>query len=368
MFKKLFGRKKNQPESLEEAKEALLENIKEEALNKHIPKSLEDLMNFFATEENDDKIADIKQSIFSLIDVLPPAQSVQAFTTYSNLLDRLGVSVNDTQQVVDLYDSYLQKSIPFFNILSEEVKKGEEGDSEHDIDSIHYQLIRDRERVSEEVAKSVVVLNPFSQNVVDILSVDASYIALGKEKVGEIVKQIKDYNQGAYWVDRLFSVLFEEPLLVIDVDNHVGFEGKMSGIGDNVQLQLFLMSMPELNEHSALTERDFSVVNGTGIHMSPAVIDGKWNLYNWGIIEEDDWDDIKVGPAKTLELQDYWIWGEGTPQEIATRDGKRAVLLGRPTYKRPMKLQRAFKNLKASIEVERILTEDEISEYLGIKD
>lgn len=366
MFKKLFGIKKNKVETLEEAKAALLENIKEPNLNKDMPKSLEQCFEFF---ENSPKevIEAIKSEIFSLIDTPVLGQSVHAFSVYTSILEHAYISEGDIPKVIELYKGHLVKSLPFFELLDKEVKKGEEGENELDLDGLYSFLIKDREQVAEEVAKSVVLIDNMTQNLINIISLNPSYIRQAEEALSEQVRFVKDYNQGVFWMERLFETLFDEPIVVIDVDKHIGIEGKMSGVNDNAQLQLLLMGMSELNEIPLVNGVSLAVVNGTGPHVSPSVTEGKWNMYNYDIVKEEGWHEIKIGPAKTLELESKWVSLQGAPSEISVHDGKRVLLLGRPTYKRQMRVQRTFKNLRADITVEKILSEEEVDSWLGIK-
>lgn len=369
MFKKLFGKKKStKPQSLAEAKSVLIENISEESFNKNVGESFEHCLEFL-TEASKEEIDEFANSIFNLIDALPTAQGSIALSVCSSLVERGHHDEGLIDKIVDLYSKYLKEAMPFFILLDKEVKKGEEGESELDVDvdSLYYELLKDRNQVPENVAKSVIRIEQFSQYIISILSINSSTTNRHKSKLKDYIYFVRDYIQACYWISRLFEVLFEEPIVVIDVDNHIGFEGVMSGVNDNFQLQLLLMGLPELNKQAAINENDLSVVNGTGIHISNSIVEGKWNMYNREIIDQEDWLDIKVGPAKTHELKDFWIWAEGTPLEISVHNGRRAILLGRSSYKRQSRVQRTFKNMKASIEVEKVLSDEEINVWLGIK-
>ena len=367
MLKRLFGGKKNKVESLEEAKVQLIEDIKDEALPKKITQDLETCLEFLK-ESTPQEIESFKESIFNLTESTSSSQIARAFGVYSNLLERVHITEEDVLKAVNLYNIYLEKSIPFFNLLKDEVKRGEEGDGFYsvDIDEIYKQLMADRNQVYEETAKSVVLIDALGQNLINILSADQSYIKLAKDQLGNDIKQIRDYNQSAYWIERLFDVLFDEPIVVIDVDNHIGIEAKMSGVSDNSQLHLLLMGLPELNSVPAINEQALAIAKGEGIHVSNVIVEYKWNMYHYEVTDQDGWEEIKIGPAKTIELQDFWIAGETTPQELSVNNGKRVILLGRTPVKRASKLQRSFKNMKASVEVVRTLSEEEINTWLKL--
>lgn len=365
MFKRLFGGKKNKAESLDDAKKNLLENIVEETQPKKLTESIELCLDFLKEGTSDD-IEDIKNVVFQLTQSDSAAQTSKAFSVYSNLLERVHTTEADVRRAIELYTANLDQAIPFFNLLEEEVKKAEEGDEYYsvDIDEIYKQLISDRELVSEETAKSAVLIDSLAQNLVNILSADPHYIKLAKASLQEKVKQIRDYNQGAFLLEKLFNVVYDDPIVVIDVDNHIGIEGKMGGVSDNYQLHLLLMGLPELNPIPAINEDALSIAKGEGIHISNLVVEYKWNMYRYEVTDQEAWDEIKIGPAKTIELKDFWLEGDTMPQEISVHNGKRVLLLGRSPMKRNSRLQRTFKNMKASIKVEKVLTKEEIDQWL----
>lgn len=368
MFKKLFGKKKStKPQSLADAKAELIENISEESSNRHVADSFNHCLDFL-TDAPKEEVDSFANSILELTDTLPVAQAALALSICTSLIERGYRNEDFIEKIVDLYSKSLKDGMPFFVLLNKEVKKGEEGDSEIDVDvdTLYTELLKDRSLISESVATAVLKVEHFSQYMISILSIDSSLLDKYKSKLKDDIFFIKDYIQACYWVNRLFNMLFSEPVLVIDVDNHLGIEAIMSGVSDNFQLQHLLMGIPELNNQKAISDQDLAVVNGTGIHISNSIVESKWNMYNREIIDQEDWQDIKVGPAKTHELQDFWIWGEGTPLEISVHNGRRVILLGRSSYKRQSRIQRVFKNMKASIEVEKVLTDEEINSWLGI--
>lgn len=367
MFKKLFGKKKNEPKSFEEIKEDLLESIREESLHRKINENIEKLSEFF----NDDKeteINDLQKEIFILSSTLSMPQCAAAMATSAALCEYGFYTDQLVEEMVESYCQLLNETKPFFDILHDKVKEGENGDLEEDldVDSLYHELIKDENQVSKTLGESVIKLEYFSKYMTSILSINPSVTLRNKSKLKDHINYIKSYTQWAYWIDKLFEVLYDEPIIVIDIDNNVGFEGKMSGISDNFQLQLLLMSMPELNKQPLIGDLELSVINGTGVQISNSIVEGKWNMYNLDIINQDGWEEIKIGPAKTYELQDFWIWGEGIPQDISIHNGRRVILLGRTPIKRSTRLQRTFKNVKANIEVDKMLTLDEINQWLGL--
>lgn len=365
MFKRLFSNKRNKTETLSDAVKVLIEHIEEEETPKKISQSLETCLDFLKEGTAED-IERTKEAIFQLTQSETVSLTSRSFSVYASLLERVHITGDDVKKAIDLYAIHLTEAVPFFILLSEEVKKAEEGEGYYsvDIEEIYKQLLSDRQLISESTAKSTLLIDALVQNLMNILSCEQAYINLAKGILRNDILQIKEYNQGAYWMDRLFDVLFDEPIVVIDVDNHIGLEGNMSGIGDNSQLHLLLMGLSELNETLAINDQALAVAQGMGIQSSNIVVEYKWNMYTYGITEQEGWEEIKIGPAKTLELQDFWIAGEGTPQEIPSHNGKRIILLGRTPIKRASRLQRTFKNMRANIEVEKVLNEEEVSKWL----
>lgn len=367
MFKKLFGKKKSlKPATFEEAKDWLIESISEESSNKNISQNFEYCLEFLTDDA--EKVQNLAESVFSLYKTLQLAQAAYALAICVGLIERGYHDDEFIDKIISSYDDDLTAALPFFALLDELVKKGEEGDLsvDQDINTLYFALLADRNQVPQNVAESAQRVGTFAQSIIAILSISPSYIAKYKVKLKDnVLKAISCYSE-CYWLYSLLEILFDSPIVVIDVDNHKGFEGKISGVSDNFQLQHLLMGLEEMNENPAISEADLAVANGTGIHVSNTIMERKWNMYTHEIIEENDWLDIKVGPAKTFELQEHWILGKDSPLEIPIRDGKRVILLGRCSHKQPCKMQRTFKNMKASIEVEKMLSEEEINSWLGI--
>lgn len=368
MLKKLFGKKK-EPLTFDNAREELLESIKEESLNRNAVKNLDILLSL-SNEENESNLGELVSTVFQMAKTLPMPQFGIAMSACATFFEQGFGNERIADEIVSYYLDMLQGSKPFFDMLSDMVKKGEEGESDIDVDvdSLYQELMKDRNLVSESLGESVVKVDHFSRYMISILSIDSSLISKYKDKLIIYINSVKDCFQSFYWLDRLFNLLFDEPVLVIDVDNHIGFEGKMNGVSDNYQLQYLLMSLPELDEQPQISGPALTVVNGKGPQVSNIVAKCKWNMYNLDIIKEEDWTDIKIGPAKTMELQDFWIWGEGTPSEISIHNGRRVILLGRSPIERTTRIQRIFKNVEASVEVERMLTDEEINKWLGLSD
>lgn len=272
--------------------------------------------------------------------------------------------------LINLYDNLLNKSRIFYEMLYAEVRNIDELDEDRDakINKIFSDLVSDKEIISTETYNAIVSLDKFYACAVSVFSINRDNFIAAKKRLGEKVAFVGAYNQGCYWIGKLFTVLFDEPVVVIDIDKKIGFKGKMNGVVDNYQLQHLLMGMPFLNDgETSISEEDLAVVNGEGEQKAEGSIESKWNMYNLELCEQDNWQQIvnnTDNPSQSIELRNTWIWGEGIPADISIHNGYRVILLGLPSYSRSSPLQRTFKNLKADIEIENELSPDEIDNWL----
>lgn len=269
--------------------------------------------------------------------------------------------------MINLYDSLLNKSRIFYEMLYAEIRGIDELDENREtkINKIFSDLVGDKEVISTETYNAVVSLEKFYASAISLFSINKDNLLTAKKKLADKVAFVGAYNQGCFWIDKLFSVLFDEPIVVIDIDRKIGFEGKISGAVDNYQLQHLLMSLPLLNDgKSSISDEDLLVVNGLGEQVTDRTIESKWNMYNLELCEQLDWQN-KVNGSQSVDLRNTWIWEEGIPADIPVYDDRRVILLGKPSYSRNSKVQRTFKNLKAIIEIEKELSSEEIAEWLG---
>jgi hypothetical protein len=182
----------------------------------------------------------------------------------------------------------------------------------------------------------------------------------------DTTKQIAHYHGGAYWLDRILSVLFEEPILVIELSTQLGFAGTMSGIADNFQLHTLLMDIfphkQPWNVRRRVDRQAVEIALGNGAQSSDTAIVGAWNLYNWHAVDAE----LKLPDLHDRSSSQYWIWGEGCPEEIAVFSGFRVILLGAPSYSRSFGSQRAFVSLPAKITCDRLLDREEVGAWLAM--
>jgi len=177
----------------------------------------------------------------------------------------------------------------------------------------------------------------------------------------ELATKISDYHEGGHWISLMLSVLDDEPIVVIEPQTGLGILGKISGVVDNFQLNMLLMDcFPKsgLLARSRIAKRVANVARGVGPQQTDDIVTGVWNLYTWEAIEANS----------TLPNPDdygsFWIWNEGSPEDIPTFEGRRAILLGKASYSRSWRSQRMFGNLPAKLEIEHKLKKDEVDQWL----
>jgi len=305
--------------------------------------------------------------VFSLSGLANLERASLATTICGYLVEKGFPSEAILPDLINLYDNLLNKARIFYEMLYAEVRNIDEMDEERDakINKIFSDLVSDKEVISTETYNSIVSLDKFYACAISLFSINKENFHIAKKRLGEKVAFVGAYNEGCYWIDKLFTVLFDEPVIVIDIDNKVGFKGKINGVVDNYQLQHLLMGIPLLNNgETAISEEDLQVVNGEGEQKTDRSIESKWNMYNLELCEQTNWQKIIDNPSQSVELRNTWIWGEGAPKDISVHNGYRVILLGLPSYSRSSTIQRTFKNLEASIEIESKLTAEEIDSWL----
>lgn len=191
--------------------------------------------------------------------------------------------------------------------------------------------------------------------LVSTYSSDQRLFSKGKSLLYERVKPYGQVSNACSWLSTLFSVLFNEPVLVIELAQQKAFTGTISGIADNFQLQLLLMSIPQLGDtiDAGLT----AVVDGSGPQDGEASVVGKWDMCNWPVLSASH----KEGGNSD---SDHWIWSEGNPEDIEQLDGRRVILLKEASYERGLYVQRSFSTLPASVNIEKWLSEEELNRWL----
>lgn len=325
---------------------------------KHLSDASKENVNFFL------------KKVFALSG-LPNLERASLATTICGYLVEKGFPSDAIlPDIINLYDNLLNKSRIFYKMLYAEIRTIDELDENREakINKVFSDLASDKEVISTETYNAIVSLDKFYACAISVFSISEDNLVAAKKRIGEKIAFVGAYNQGCYWIDKLFTVLFDEPVVVIDIDKKIGFKGKMNGVVDNYQLQHLLMGLPLLNDgKTSISEEDLMVVNGEGEQKTEKSIECKWNMYNLELCEQANWQRIvnnTESPSQSVELRNTWIWGEGIPSDISIHDGYRVILLGTPSYSRSSTVQRTFKNLKANIEIENELSAEEIDNWL----
>ncbi|MGB0930952.1 MAG: hypothetical protein ACPGVB_09260 [Chitinophagales bacterium] len=262
-----------------------------------------------------------------------------------------------TDDYIQFFASGIKNSLPFIEACETELRK-QNNDREEEQE---YEIIeRIKETLKPQFAKainSLEGLDSYYQCGISIFSSDRSEFEKGKNHLAEVSKYTQ-YNSAFHWMSKLFEVLFDEPIIVLELNTKQGFKGKISGIVDNFQLQLLLMGLPELNDKINIQEEFLDVVKGLHVQQLEQSISGKWNMYNW--------EYLKNAKSQTSNNKgsEHWIWSEGIPDDISKFNGFRVILLDKPSYSRGLPIQRTFKNLKAEIKIEEKLDQNQVEELL----
>jgi len=328
---------------------------------------------FKALSKADEKgVNDFMKSAFSLVSLPDMDRASLATTVCGYLVERGFPSRAILDDFIDLYEGLLDKSFSFYKILFAQIEALEVPDDEREekAEKLYSDLINDKELVSNGTYNAIMGLDKFYSCGISLFSINEENFNRAKDRLKKKVDYVGSYSQGTYWFSKLFTVLFNEPVVVIDIDRKVGFTGKISGVVDNYQLQHLLMSIPLLNDgKSAISEEDLAVVNGLGEQTTERTIVNKWNMYNLELCSKSGWKTLinTQLPSSSVEYRDCWIWSEGAPQDITIYKGYRVILLGLPSYERSSRVQRTFRNLKADIVIERELSAGEIDEWLACK-
>jgi hypothetical protein len=196
--------------------------------------------------------------------------------------------------------------------------------------------------------------------VIALLSSDQACRARAQSMRGQL-DRLADYNNAARWVQKMLTVLHDEPYVAIEPTTRRGIVGKMSGISENFQLNVLLMDVFPNSGARRVSAEAAAIARGNGPQQGTEILAGAWNLYNARAMRPDG----TLSDAKDNSSSDHWIWNEGKPTDIVAVDGYRAILLGPPSYSRTWKSQRDFANLSAEMSVERELAPQEVDQWLS---
>jgi hypothetical protein len=165
----------------------------------------------------------------------------------------------------------------------------------------------------------------------------------------------------SHCLSALFSTLANEPFLILEPSTRRGMLATVSGVDINFSLNMLILhTFPdgEGKRKSRLTKRAATVLEGPD-QCANEMVFGIWNLYNWQALRPD----ATLPEAQTDHK--HWIWNEGTPSDIALFEGRRVVLLGPASYQRSWPAQRTFASMKPELNVERILSPEEVDQWIA---
>ncbi|MDU1891858.1 MAG: hypothetical protein E6767_14315 [Dysgonomonas sp.] len=337
--------------------------------NKDINAALQECYKLM-DDSNDDEIGIFMQRTFEL-NKLPDLERASLATIICGSLVEGGFpSETILKPCIDLYENLLDRSRPVYEMFYSLAQKVDQNDEEYDdkINTIFSDLMNDKEMVNQDMYTAVVSLEKFYAAAISIFSVSKENFYAAKSQLESKMAYVGDNNSGTYWLNKLFTVLFDEPVIVIDFDQNIGFEGTINGIVDNYQLQHLLMGLPFLNNgNTAISEENLAISDGTGPQSGEDTITSKWDMYNLDICKASNWQDLKNNDNSglSISLREYWIWSEGAPVDISVHNGYRVILLNPASISRSTRIQRTFKNLEASIEIVKELSAGEIDNWLN---
>ena len=176
--------------------------------------------------------------------------------------------------------------------------------------------------------------------------------------LAELAAPLAERHEGAYFLETMLNVLDKEPILVLEPARKRGFIGTISGIADNAQLHALLMAhYPDAARK--FPRKALAIFDGSGPQIGEFAVESDWNLYAYRALDKDG--QIKDDLADSA----HWLWNEDAPIAIPKWEGYRVVVLGPSSYARSWPAQRLFAPLRASVDVDRELSEDEAAEWVG---
>jgi len=161
-----------------------------------------------------------------------------------------------------------------------------------------------------------------------------------RERLTAATIAMTEHVEDAPWLLGLLRVLDDEPLLVAHPPTRRVFEMTMSGVGDNIQLNLLLADVL-IGDDKIPGERpdaDWVAAARDGL-MVPA----------GGVLTQFDMFDAEGEP----------IWGEGRPADIPAVDGRRVIVLRPPAHARGNHIGRQYPLMVPELTLDRGLPVDD---------
>jgi len=164
----------------------------------------------------------------------------------------------------------------------------------------------------------------------------------------------------------LLTVMDDEPLVVIHLTHKQGYRFKITGIADNCQLHVLVVDtlarLPNTRLQDAAPYKDRMVKclsdkdapqNCSGTFASQFEM-GNWAAYHY--------HNSLVSRERCYPN----VWNEGVPADIHKFKGKeRILMLNQSKISRGVNCCRMFAPLGASAQLEKVLTEAEVEDYLA---
>jgi hypothetical protein len=211
--------------------------------------------------------------------------------------------------------------------------------------------------------------------LIAILAASPAARAQGRALAADMAEMRQDHA-GASWLWPMLMVLDKEPLLVIEPETGLGVVGTMSDISSNFELHVLLMDVfPQagtvgslralatlvgLRKRRRVSQRARDIVRGVVADQGGEPVIGQWNLHAWTALQATG----RLSQGHEEQATAHWIWNEGVPADIPEFEGHRVVLLGPPSYERNFDAQRRFAGLRPDIEVQRMLSADEVEAWV----
>jgi hypothetical protein len=157
---------------------------------------------------------------------------------------------------------------------------------------------------------------------------------------------MSEHAEDAPWLLGLLRVLDDEGLVVAHRESGRVFELTMSGVGDNIQLHVLLAA--------ALIGDDRIPGERPDPAWVAAATDGMM-MPEGGVRTQFDLTDASGAP----------IWAEGRPADIPVVDGRRVIVLDRPSYSRAYNVGRLYPLMVPELTADRALPADEAAAWLA---
>ncbi len=252
--------------------------------------------------------------------------------------------------------------------LEEVDRRAEVQPDEHpDRNQLINQHINDILESNPELAWAYIAQQPTTLGAIAHLSRSTQLRALARSRPELLQLSVgqDNHNGQTSFLTALLRVLDDERLIVLHPAEQKGFEVRISGIADNFQLHMLLMgSLIGDPQEGWLTGQKpdpalIAVARDAAALPERKAMTGAFNLWNWPALQRDG--TLPDGTANG----NWWIWNEGTPDEIRVFENVRVVLLGPPPYPRHWNVERRFPRMPGELEVQHVLPPDVVRDWLA---